>query len=57
MTGYISFDAPLKVEGLAKKLEEFNSQQEEDTRLQDEQIKLVIGIAKGLVRLSTENFK
>ena len=57
MTDYISFDAPLKVEGLAKKLEEFNSQQEEDTRLQDEHIKLVIGIAKGLVRLSTENFK
>ena len=57
MTDYISFDAPLKVEGLAKKLEEFNSQQEDDTRLQDEQIKLVIGIAKGLVRLSTENFK
>lgn len=56
VTDYISFDAPLKVEGLAKKLEEFNSQQEDDTRLQDEQIKLVIGIAKGLVRLSTENF-
>eukprot|EP00092_Neocalanus_flemingeri_P006784 GFUD01007327.1.p1 GENE.GFUD01007327.1~~GFUD01007327.1.p1 ORF type:complete len:483 (+),score=120.10 GFUD01007327.1:136-1449(+) len=54
---FITFDQALKVDGLAKKLEEFNSNQKnEDTRLTDSELKVVLGIAKGLVRLSDENF-
>ena len=55
MTDFITFDAPLKVDGLAKKLEEFNAAQESDTRLSEEEVKVVLGIARGLVRLSKEN--
>jgi len=57
VTDYITFDAPLKVEGLAKKLEEFNSLEEESKRLDIGEVKIVLGIAKGLVRLSKENFE
>jgi len=52
----ITFDQQLKVEGLSKKLEELNTQRTEETRLADSELKVVIGIAKGLVRLSNENF-
>lgn len=55
VTDFITFDAPLKVDGLAKKLEEFNAAQESDTRLSEEEVKVVLGIARGLVRLSKEN--
>jgi hypothetical protein len=45
------------VDGLAKKLEEFNNAQKTDgTKLTDSEVKVVLGIAKGLVRLSDENF-
>jgi len=57
VTDYITFDAPLKVDGLAKKLEEFNSLEEESKRLDAGEVKIVLGIAKGLVRLSKENFE
>jgi len=53
---FITFDQPLKVDGLAKKLEELNKQRNEETRLTDSELKVVFGIAKGLVRLSEENF-
>ena len=54
---FISFDQPLKVDGLSKKLEEFNNAQEnEQTKLTESELKVVLGIAKGLVRLSDENF-
>ena len=33
VSDFITFDAPLKVEGLAKKLDEFNTAQESDTKL------------------------
>jgi len=55
VSDFITFDAPLKVDGLAKKLDEFNAAQESDTRLGDEEVKVVLGIARGLVRLSKEN--
>jgi len=54
---FITFDQPLKVDGLSKKLEEFNSNQKnEDSKLTESELKVVLGIAKGLVRLSDENF-
>jgi len=53
---FITFDQPLKVDGLSKKLEELNTQRNEETRLTDSELKVVLGIAKGLVRLSDENF-
>jgi len=54
---FISFDQPLKVDGLSKKLEEFNNaQKNEETKLTESELKVVLGIAKGLVRLSDENF-
>jgi len=54
---FITFDQPLKVDGLSKKLEEFNNaQKNDDTKLTDSEVKVVLGIAKGLVRLSDENF-
>lgn len=53
---YITFDAPIKEEGLIKKLEEFNTLQEDTLRLNESDMKLVLGIAKGLVRLSKDNF-
>ena len=70
---FITFDTPLKVEGLEKKVEEFNKEQEEG-RLTDEevtmvvifmvvvhytslQVKVVVGVAKGVVRLSSDNLK
>jgi len=57
MTNRISFDQPLKVEGLTKKLVEFNSSQtEQDLKLTETELKVVVGIAKGLVRLSDDNF-
>ena len=55
MSDFITFDAPLKVEGLAKKLDEFNTAQESDTKLSEEEVKVVLGIARGVVRLSKEN--
>jgi len=53
---FITFDQPLKVDGLAKKLEELNTQMNIETRLTDSELKVVLGITKGLVRLSDENF-
>ena len=55
MSDFITFDAPLKVDGLAKKLDEFNAVQDSETRLGEEEVKVVLGIARGLVRLSKEN--
>jgi len=55
VSDFITFDAPLKVEGLAKKLDEFNTAQESDTKLSEEEVKVVLGIARGVVRLSKEN--
>ena len=55
MSDFITFDAQLKVDGLAKKLDEFNAAQEGDTKLSEEEVKVVLGIARGLVRLSKEN--
>ena len=55
VSDFITFDAPLKVDGLAKKLDEFNAAQESETRLGEEEVKVVLGIARGLVRLSKEN--
>ena len=55
---FTTFDQPLKVDGLAKKLEEFNaSQATSDLKLSDSEVKVVIGIAKGLVRMSDGNFE
>lgn len=54
---FITFEPPLKIDGLTKKLEQFNAAQEsETTRLTDSELKVVVGIAKGLVRLSDDNF-
>ena len=53
---FITFDQPLKIDGLSKKLEEFNTKQPDEMKLSDSEVKIVIGIAKGLVRLSDENF-
>ena len=53
---YITFDQQLKIDGLTKKLEEFNNNQTETSKLSDSEIKIVIGIAKGLVRMSDDNF-
>jgi len=52
----IKFDQPLKVEGLGKKLKEFNLNQDETTKLSESEVGVILGIAKGLVRLSDENF-
>ena len=49
---FTTFDQPLKVEGLSKKLEEFNVSQASDLKLSDSEVKVVIGVAKGLVRIS-----
>ena len=54
---FTTFDQPLKVEGLSKKLEEFNASQSSDLKLSDSELKVVIGIAKGLVRMSDGNFE
>jgi len=54
---FTTFDQPLKVEGLSKKLEEFNASQSSDLKLSDSEVKIVIGIAKGLVRMSDGNFE
>ena len=54
---FTTFDQPLKVEGLSKKLEEFNASQSSDLKLSDSEVKVVIGIAKGLVRMSDGNFE
>merc|ERR1712066_203977 len=57
VTQFISFDQTLKVEGIGKKLEEFNSAQSSDgTKLSESDLKIILGISKGLVRLSDENF-
>merc|ERR1712215_505328 len=54
---YITFDQPLKVEGLSKKLDDFNSTQgDKEKQMTESELKIIIGIAKGLVRLSDENF-
>jgi len=54
---FITFDQPLKVDGLSKKLDEFNNAQKtDDSKLTDSEVKVVLGIAKGLVRLSDDNF-
>jgi len=52
----IKFDQALKVEGLGKKLKEFNLNQDETTKLSESEVGVILGIAKGLVRLSDENF-
>ena len=57
VTEAISFDQVLKVEGISKKLDEINSSQSEGSKLADSELKVVLGIAKGLVRLSDENFE
>ena len=44
-----------QVNFLAKKLDEFNAAQESETRLGEEEVKVVLGSARGLVRLSKEN--
>ena len=54
---FTTFDQPLKVDGLSKKLEEFNASQASDLKLSDSEVKVVIGIAKGLVRMSDGNFE
>ena len=46
---FITFDQPLKIDGLSKKLEEFNTKQPDEMKLSDSEVKIVIGIAKGLV--------
>jgi len=57
VTSFVTFEQPLRVEGLVKKLEEFNSNQREpEIKLSETELKVVVGIAKGLVRLSDENF-
>ena len=53
---FTTFDQPLKVEGLSKKLEKFNANQASDLKLSDSEVKIVIGVAKGLVRMSDGNF-
>ena len=57
VTEMISFDQALKVEGISKKLDEINSSQAEGSQLLESEIKVVLGIVKGLVRLSDENFQ
>jgi len=54
---FTTFDQPLKVEGLSKKLEEFDANQASDLKLSDSEVKVVIGVAKGLVRMSDGNFE
>jgi len=54
---FTTFDQPLKVEGLSKKLEEFNASQSSDLKLSDSEVKVVIGVAKGLVRISDGNYE
>lgn len=56
VTELITFDQALKVEGISKKLEEINSNQPSDDKLAETELKIILGIAKGLVRLSDENF-
>ena len=56
VTDLIAFDQALKVEGISKKLDEINSNQtSDDARLAEADLKIILGIAKGLVRLSDEN--
>ena len=57
VTELISFDQAVKVEGISKKLDEINSSQSDDRKLVDGELKVVLGIVKGLVRLSDENFE
>ena len=57
VTELISFDQALKVEGISKKLDEINSSQSDASKLVDSELKVVLGIVKGLVRLSDENFE
>ena len=57
VTEMISFDQALKVEGISKKLDEINSSQSEGSQLLESELKVVLGIVKGLVRLSDENFQ
>ena len=57
VTESISFDQALKVEGISKKLDEINSSQSDGSKLVDSELKVVLGIVKGLVRLSDENFE
>ena len=54
---FTTFDQPLKVDGLSKKLEELNDSQASDLKLSVSEVKLVMGIAKGLVRMSEGNFE
>lgn len=57
VTELVAFDQGLKVEGISKKLDEINSSQtSDDTKLAEADLKIILGIAKGLVRLSDENF-
>ena len=57
VTELISFDQAVKVEGISKKLDEINSSQADGSKLVDSELKVVLGIVKGLVRLSDENFE
>jgi len=50
----ILLDNPLNIEGMKKKLDEFNAK-EVDNQLTDTELKVFFGIAKGLVRLSRDN--
>ena len=57
VTELVAFDQAPKVEGISKKLDEINSSQSsDDTKLAEADLKIILGIAKGLVRLSDENF-
>lgn len=56
ITELISFDQALKVDGISKKLEEINSGKPDGSKLAESDVKIILGIAKGLVRLSDENF-
>jgi len=57
VTAPVLLDNPLNVEGIMKKLMEFNKlQTEEEHRLNENDIKMFQGIATGLVRISKPNF-
>merc|ERR1712012_1111304 len=56
MKEFSVFDQQLKVDGLTRKLEEFNCNQSEESKLSESELKIVLGVAKGLVRLSQDNF-
>jgi hypothetical protein len=56
VTSPIMYNNPLNIEGMMTKVEQLNKTEEENA-LEDKEIKMFAGIAKGLVRLSEESFQ